>query len=123
MLYKLMKHKVTLSKRAASQIYKIIKDKSNFFLKLRLYVIGGGCSGFQYGFEFSEKQNIDDTIIQNEYKDYNKNVKIILLIDFISVQYLKNAKIDYIEKLQGSYFTVKNPNIKTTCGCGSSFSI
>ena len=118
-----MKHKVTLSKRAASQIYKIIKDKSNFFLKLRLYVIGGGCSGFQYGFEFSEKQNIDDTIIQNEYKDYNKNVKIILLIDFISVQYLKNAKIDYIEKLQGSYFTVKNPNIKTTCGCGSSFSI
>jgi iron-sulfur cluster insertion protein len=84
-------------------------------LKLRVFVQGGGCSGFQYGFTFDEAVNEDDT-------QMNKN-GVTLLIDAMSLQYLMGAEIDYKEDLQGAQFVIKNPNASTTCGCGSSFSV
>ena len=99
---------------AASQVKDLIEEEKNDSLKLRVFVSGGGCSGFQYGFTFDE--NIQDGDTQVE-----KN-GVTLLVDPMSFQYLTGAEIDYKEDLEGSQFVIKNPNATTTCGCGSSFS-
>ncbi|CAL4326275.1 iron-sulfur cluster insertion protein ErpA [Buchnera aphidicola] len=101
--------------KAAQRIKDLITIKKNNNLKLRIYINGGGCSGFQYQFIFDEKINKDDIII-------NKS-DISLIVDPISLQYLYGGKIDYLENLEGSKFIISNPNAKNTCGCGSSFSI
>jgi iron-sulfur cluster insertion protein len=99
---------------AANKVKQLIEEEGNAELKLRVFVSGGGCSGFQYGFTFDEVTNEDDTVM-------SKN-GVQLLIDPMSFQYLVGAEIDYQENLEGSQFVIKNPNATTTCGCGSSFS-
>ncbi|MDP2805487.1 MAG: iron-sulfur cluster insertion protein ErpA [Gallionellaceae bacterium] len=99
---------------AANKVKLLIEEEGNAELKLRVFVSGGGCSGFQYGFTFDEVANEDDTVL-------DKN-GVKLLIDPMSFQYLAGAEIDYQEGLEGSQFVIKNPNATTTCGCGSSFS-
>ena len=100
---------------AANKVRELIEEEGNAELKLRVFVTGGGCSGFQYGFTFDEVQNEDDTVMQ-------KN-GVTLLIDPMSYQYLVVTEIDYTEGLEGSQFVVKNPNATSTCGCGSSFNV
>jgi|TARA_B110000444_G_scaffold172140_1_gene160958 iron-sulfur cluster insertion protein len=99
---------------AASKVKDLIEEERNDALKLRVFVSGGGCSGFQYGFTFDEKIQDGDTKVE-------KN-GVTLLVDPMSFQYLTGAEIDYKEDLEGSQFVIKNPNATTTCGCGSSFS-
>jgi iron-sulfur cluster insertion protein len=99
---------------AAGKVSLLIEEEGNPALKLRVFVQGGGCSGFQYGFTFDEVINEDDTVM-------DKN-GVQLLIDAMSYQYLVGAEIDYKEDLEGSQFVIRNPNATTTCGCGSSFS-
>jgi iron-sulfur cluster insertion protein len=99
---------------AADKVKSLIDEEGNPALKLRVFVTGGGCSGFQYGFTFDEAVNEDDTTME-------KN-GVTLLIDAMSYQYLVGAEIDYKEDLEGAQFVIKNPNATTTCGCGSSFS-
>jgi iron-sulfur cluster insertion protein len=99
---------------AADKVKQLVDEEGNPELKLRVFVQGGGCSGFQYGFTFDEVINEDDT-------QMTKN-GVMLLIDAMSLQYLGGAEIDYKEDLQGAQFVIKNPNATTTCGCGSSFS-
>ncbi|QCI22085.1 iron-sulfur cluster insertion protein ErpA [Buchnera aphidicola] len=106
---------IKFTKNAEKKINDLIKIKKNNNLKLRIYITGGGCSGFQYQFVFDEHINQDDIIIAQ------KNTSLI--IDPISFQYLYGSKIDYLENLEGSKFIVSNPNAKNTCGCGLSFSI
>ncbi len=100
---------------AANKVKELILEESNPDLKLRVFVQGGGCSGFQYGFTFDEDTNDDDTQL-------DKN-GVQLLIDPMSLQYLMGAEIDYKEDLQGAQFVIRNPNAASTCGCGSSFTI
>ena len=100
---------------AALKVSQLIQDEGNPNLKLRVFVTGGGCSGFQYGFTFDEEVNDDDTIVEKG--------GVQLLIDSMSYQYLVGAEIDYTEGLQGSQFVIRNPNATSTCGCGSSFSV
>lgn len=103
------------SDTAVAKVRELVEEEENPDLKLRVFVTGGGCSGFQYGFSFDEDQEDDDTIIEKD--------GVSLLVDPMSYQYLIGATIDYQEGLQGSQFIVQNPNATTTCGCGSSFSI
>ena len=100
---------------AADKVKQLIDEEGNPDLKLRVFVQGGGCSGFQYGFTFDEEVNEDDTVM-------NKN-GVQLLIDSMSYQYLVGAEIDYKDDLEGAQFVIKNPNAQSTCGCGSSFSM
>lgn len=106
---------LTLTDNAARKVKALVSEEGNPALKLRVYVTGGGCSGFQYGFSFDEAVNDDDTIIEREGAS--------LLVDPLSIQYLSGSKVDYVEGLQGSRFVVENPLATTTCGCGMSFSI
>ncbi len=99
---------------AAHKVSELIQEEANPNLKLRVFVSGGGCSGFQYGFTFDENIEEGDTQVQNG--------GVTLLIDPMSFQYLSGAEIDYREDLEGSQFVIRNPNATTTCGCGSSFS-
>ena len=99
---------------AATKVKKLIDEEGNPDLKLRVFVTGGGCSGFQYGFTFDDAVNEDDTSME-------KN-GVMLLIDAMSFQYLAGAEIDYQEGIEGAQFVIKNPNATSTCGCGSSFS-
>jgi iron-sulfur cluster insertion protein len=99
---------------AAAKVADLIAEEGNPELKLRVFVQGGGCSGFQYGFTFDDAVNEDDTL-------FEKN-GVTLLVDSMSFQYLVGAEIDYKEDINGSQFVIKNPNAQTTCGCGSSFS-
>ena len=98
---------------AANKVKQLIEEEGNPDLKLRVFVTGGGCSGFQYGFTFDEATNEDDTTLQK--------AGVTLLIDPMSLQYLTGAEIDYQENLEGAQFVIKNPNATSTCGCGSSF--
>lgn len=100
---------------AASKVRQLITEENNSRLSLRVYISGGGCSGFQYGFIFDEERGEDDLAIEKD--------GVTLLIDPLSLQYLMGAEIDYTESLQGAQFIIRNPNAKTTCGCGSSFAI
>jgi iron-sulfur cluster insertion protein len=99
---------------AADKVGELIKEEDNPNLKLRVFVSGGGCSGFQYGFTFDENMEEGDFCVENR--------GVQLLVDPMSAQYLMGAEIDYKEDLQGAQFVIRNPNAKTTCGCGSSFS-
>ncbi|MGC8503304.1 MAG: iron-sulfur cluster insertion protein ErpA [Acidithiobacillus sp.] len=105
---------MTLTTNAAEKIKSLIAEEGSDDLKLRVFVTGGGCSGFQYGFTFDENVNEGDT----EVEQYG----VTLLVDPMSYQYLVGAEIDYSEGLEGAQFVIKNPNATTTCGCGSSFS-
>ncbi|MEY4641516.1 MAG: hypothetical protein RLZZ227_1510 [Pseudomonadota bacterium] len=104
-----------LTASAARKVNALVSEEGNPSLKLRVYVTGGGCSGFQYGFSFDENINDDDTVVTRDGAD--------LLVDPLSVQYLTGSSVDYVEGLQGSRFVVENPLATTTCGCGMSFSI
>jgi iron-sulfur cluster insertion protein len=106
---------------AADKVASLIAEENNPSLNLRVYVTGGGCSGFQYGFTFDDAIQPDDTIVKQSCSDNAVSVK--LLIDPMSIQYLNQAEIDYVQGVQGEQFVIRNPNAKTTCGCGSSFSI
>jgi iron-sulfur cluster insertion protein len=99
---------------AAGKVGELIREEANPNLKLRVFVSGGGCSGFQYGFTFDEKIEEGDFCVENH--------GVQLLVDPMSAQYLMGAEIDYKEDLEGAQFVIRNPNAKTTCGCGSSFS-
>src|SRR4051812_40353776 len=106
---------LVFSDSAANKVKALIDEEGNTELKLRVFVTGGGCSGFQYGFTFDEETSEDDTVME-------KN-GVQLLIDAMSYQYLAGAEIDYTEGLEGAQFVIKNPNATSTCGCGSSFSV
>jgi iron-sulfur cluster insertion protein len=99
---------------AAAKVGELIREESNPNLKLRVFVQGGGCSGFQYGFTFDENIEDGDTRVENQ--------GVTLLVDPMSIQYLAGAEIDYREDMEGAQFVIRNPNATTTCGCGSSFS-
>lgn len=103
------------SDAAAAKVSQLIQEEANPNLKLRVFVSGGGCSGFQYGFTFDENVEEGDTTIVNQ--------GVTLLIDPMSIQYLNGAEIDYREDMDGAQFVIRNPNAVTTCGCGSSFSM
>jgi len=103
------------SDSAVAKVRELIEEEENPNLKLRVFVTGGGCSGFQYGFSFDDSQDEEDTVVERDGAS--------LLVDPMSYQYLVGATVEYQEGLQGSQFVVQNPNASATCGCGSSFSI
>lgn len=106
---------VNFTDSAVSKVKELIEEEGTADLKLRVFVSGGGCSGFQYGFTFEESINDDDTEVTKD--------SVTLLIDPMSLQYLTGAEIDYQDNVQGSQFVIKNPQATSTCGCGSSFSV
>lgn len=112
---------------AANKVFALIQEEGNPNLNLRAYIVGGGCSGFQYGFTFDEEIRHDDQVIEKTLEeDDGKNGRgalVKLLIDPMSFQYLMGAQIDYTEGIEGAQFVIRNPNAQTTCGCGSSFSV
>jgi iron-sulfur cluster insertion protein len=112
--YQALERPLQFTSAAAAKVRELIVEEGNAELKLRVYIQGGGCSGFQYGFEFDEQQGEDDLAVQTD--------GVTLLVDPLSLQYLMGAEVDYTESLHGAQFVIRNPNAKTTCGCGSSFS-
>ncbi|HIG65636.1 MAG: iron-sulfur cluster insertion protein ErpA [Gammaproteobacteria bacterium] len=106
---------IIFSDSAAKKVGSLIAEEGNDNLKLRVYISGGGCSGFQYGFTFDEEVAEDDTQVEND--------GVTVLVDAMSIQYLNGAEIDYKDDLSGAQFVIRNPNASTTCGCGSSFSV
>ncbi len=106
---------INFSDAAANKVRNLIAEEENPNLNLRVYVTGGGCSGFSYGFTFDEKVNEGDTVVSND--------GVSMVVDSMSLQYLVGGTVDYTEGLEGSRFLVNNPNATSTCGCGSSFSI
>ena len=106
---------ISLTDRAAAKVRALREEEGNPGLKLRVYITGGGCSGFSYGFTFDEDTREDDTIVDNG--------DVALLVDAMSIQYLAGSEVDYDQGLMGSRFVVQNPNATSTCGCGSSFSV
>ena len=106
---------VLFTEAAAQKVRALLNEEDNQNLKLRVFVTGGGCSGFQYGFTFDENQEEGDTRVDRG--------GVALLVDPMSVQYLLGAEIDYKEDVQGAQFVIRNPNAATTCGCGNSFSV
>ena len=105
---------MVFTEAAARKVRELIDEEGKPELKLRVYIQGGGCSGFQYGFTFEDQRGEDDLAVERE--------GVTLLVDPLSLQYLMGAEVDYRENLQGAQFVIRNPNAKTTCGCGSSFS-
>ncbi len=124
---------ILFSDRAAAKVWELILEEGNDGLKLRVYVTGGGCSGFQYGFTFDQEVQPDDTVITKNVKaedgddgeegEGKGTHSVQLLVDPLSYQYLAGAEIDYKEDIEGEQFIIRNPNAKTTCGCGSSFTV
>ncbi len=110
---------INFTDAAAEKVAGLIAEEENHNLNLRVFITGGGCSGFQYGFTFDETTNPDDFKITRKVND----IEVRLLIDPMSFQYLQGATIDYRSDINGEQFVIKNPNAKTTCGCGSSFSV
>src|SRR3990167_7307316 len=125
-----MNDPLIFTQNAAAKAFELIQEEGNLNLKLRVYVTGGGCSGFQYGFTFDEAVNDDDTVVvkavladeEDEEDEGEGTGTVKLLVDPMSFQYLQGAEIDYKEDIEGAQFIIRNPNAKTTCGCGSSFS-
>ena len=125
---------VTVTQSAIMKIYELMQEEGNLNLKLRIFITGGGCSGFQYGFSFEEAANDDDVIIDKKITDEKEDEEggsttgqhlpgIQVLVDALSLQYLGGAEVDYCKDINGERFIIRgNPNAKTTCGCGSSFS-
>ncbi|WP_147277455.1 iron-sulfur cluster insertion protein ErpA [Aquicella lusitana] len=128
-----MSDPLIFTENAAAKVWELIQEEGNFNLKLRVYVTGGGCSGFQYGFTFDEAVQPDDTVISKPVKtrqtgddkngEEGGSATVQLLVDPLSFQYLAGAEIDYKEDIEGEQFIIRNPNAKTTCGCGSSFTV
>jgi iron-sulfur cluster insertion protein len=112
--YQTLDRPLAFTAAAAAKVRQLIDEEGNASLKLRVYIQGGGCSGFQYGFEFDEEKAEDDLAVETD--------GTTLLVDPLSLQYLMGAEVDYSESLHGAQFVIRNPNAKTTCGCGSSFS-
>lgn len=117
---------LVVTPRAAKKVLELMTEEGNFALKLRVFVQGGGCSGFQYGFAFEEAINSDDTVVDslvdiNEVPGAQSGL-VQLIVDPMSLSYLAGAEIDYVCDINGECFKIRNPNAKTTCGCGSSFS-
>jgi iron-sulfur cluster insertion protein len=110
-----MSDPILFTEAAAGKVAALIEEEGNPGLMLRVYIQGGGCSGFQYGFTFDENENEGDTKVVTG--------GVTLLVDPMSMQYLMGAEVDYTEGLQGAQFVIRNPNATTTCGCGSSFSV
>lgn len=106
---------INLTESCVAKLAALLAEENNPNLKLRVFVTGGGCSGFNYGFTFDENQNDDDFLIEKG--------EVRVLVDEMSYQYLVGATVDYIEDIRGSQFSINNPNATTTCGCGSSFSV
>ena len=106
---------VNVTQRAVDKVKNLVAEEGNPDLKLRVFVTGGGCSGFQYGFSFDEAVAEDDSIVEKD--------GVAVIVDALSFQYLAGAEVDYTENLQGAQFVIRNPNATTTCGCGSSFSV
>ena len=113
--YQSLDRPLNFTAAAAAKVRQLIDEEGNAALALRVYIEGGGCSGFQYGFEFDENRAKDDLAVQTN--------GVTLLVDPLSLQYLMGAEVDYTESLTGAQFVIRNPNAKTTCGCGSSFSM
>lgn len=112
---KVVEGTVIFSDAAAARVKQLVEEEGNPKLKLRVTVSGGGCSGFQYGFEFDENAADDDIQVEND--------GVIMLVDSMSLQYLAGSEVDYLEGLEGARFVINNPNAKSTCGCGSSFAM
>lgn len=127
---------VKVTQKAAQKVYDLIQEEGDAHLKLRIYIMGGGCSGFQYGFSFETDVADDDHVFLSPLAGDDRVAQsvgadestidanapaVVLLIDMMSFPYLKNAEIDYEDDVNGARFVVRNPNAKTTCGCGSSF--
>lgn len=112
--YQSIESPLNMTAAAAAKVADLISEEANPELKLRVYITGGGCSGFQYGFSFDERREEEDLVVERD--------GVTLLVDPLSLQYLMGAEVDYRESLQGSQFVIRNPNAKSTCGCGSSFS-
>ena len=106
---------ITITAPAKAKLREILAEENNPNLKLRMFVQGGGCSGFQYGFTLDEVIDAEDFVLTED--------EITVVVDYLSIPYVENSQIDYVTDLQGSTFSIKNPNATTTCGCGSSFSI
>lgn len=106
---------IQFSERAAGKVFQLIEEEGNVDLKLRVFVTGGGCSGFSYGFTFDEDVADDDAVVERD--------GVTMVVDSMSYQYLTGAEVDYKEDLSGSQFVVTNPNASATCGCGNSFAI
>ncbi len=106
---------MALTENAARKLRALRLEEGNDNLKLRVYITGGGCAGFSYGFKFDEAVNDDDTTVARD--------DVTMLIDPLSIQYLAGSTVDYVEGLQGARFVIENPNASSTCGCGSSFSV
>jgi iron-sulfur cluster insertion protein len=116
---------LVFTENAALKVHQLIQEEGNLALNLRVFISGGGCSGFQYGFTYDEQINADDMIVETPItgtSEAGETVLVKLLIDAMSFQYLAGAKIDYRDDLEGARFVISNPNAQTTCGCGSSFS-
>ena len=113
--YQSLDRPLNFTEAAAAKVKELIQDEASTSLALRVYIQGGGCSGFQYGFEFDENRADDDLAVDTN--------GVTLLVDPLSLQYLMGAEVDYTESLTGAQFVIRNPNAKTTCGCGSSFSM
>lgn len=113
---------IELTDAAALRVYELITQEGDPELMLRVYITGGGCSGFQYGFAFDKEQKPDDSIVEKTVSGAVP-MKVRLAVDALSMMYLQGAKVDYVENLQGAHFVVSNPNAQTTCSCGSSFGL
>ena len=113
--YQSLDRPLNFTTAAAAKVRELVQEEGNAALALRVYIQGGGCSGFQYGFEFAENRAEDDLAVDTD--------NVTLLVDPLSLQYLMGSEVDYTESLQGAQFVIRNPNAKTTCGCGSSFSM
>ncbi len=106
---------INLTANAVAKVQQLVAEEGNDKLKLRVFITGGGCSGFQYGFSFDEEMAEDDTAVERD--------GVTVVVDPMSYQYLVGSEVDYVEGLEGSRFVINNPNATTTCGCGASFSI
>ena len=113
--YQSLETPLVFTDAAAHKVRELIAEESNPNLNLRVYISGGGCSGFQYGFTFDEQRAEDDLAVVKD--------GVTLVVDPLSLQYLMGAEVDYSESLAGAQFVIRNPNAKTTCGCGSSFTV
>lgn len=114
---------LNFTEAAARKVKGLIDEEENPKLSLRVFITGGGCSGFQYGFTFDEAINADDLVIEKQLaEEHTSGIALVkLLVDPLSLQYLHGAEIDYREDVNGAQFVIRNPNAKTTCGCGASF--
>lgn len=111
---------LTISENAYKRVSELIQEEENPGLQLRVYITGGGCAGFQYGFMFDEKQKPNDNVVEIQ-KDHGVPIRVV--VDPMSMVYLEGAEIDFVQNLRGSHFKITNPNAATTCSCGSSFSL